>query len=601
MNFNKNNLDQARSPYLKQHAENPIHWQEWSKEILDYARREGKLILVSVGYSTCHWCHVMAKEAFSDAAIAEKLNKGFVAIKVDREERPDLDHYFMDFALKTIGGGGWPLNVVLTPEAHPFFAGTYFPVVAEHGLPSFGELLDQVKGWYDLNKENVTEYKMSAAPASEPAEEKDLIETMMKSFDAENGGFGNGTKFPPHTSLLFLLSYFEESRDERAEKILIKTLDAMALGGLHDHLQGGFYRYTVDSKWQIPHFEKMLYDQAMHLWIYSLAVRLLKKDLYKDVVKQLIRCLKETFEIDGLFAAGHDADTEHEEGTTYTWKADELADLSDFYEIPEGGNFEGRIHLVKKEEAERSEAEEKLLKVRKEKDQPFRDDKILTSWNALTGMGLLMAHRFAEVPEAKEMASKLFEKLLATHYKNGKLLHSSLNGEGEEREFLEDYAALLLFATAQFEENFEGKELLLELLEKVESFKENDHWVYNKKTEDFDSTPASQFDHPMPSPISLAEMAVYRARTVTENKITGEAAPSYAPALRSDFHNLFVFLKTHANHELHLKERVEWKELPVNSLITYGAMYLDCYNKMCKMFKTKEDLLNFFSSKASPQ
>ncbi|MEK7145759.1 MAG: hypothetical protein AAB802_01080, partial [Patescibacteria group bacterium] len=471
---------------------------------------------------------------------------------------------------------------------------------AARGLPSFGELLDQVKGWHEQNRDDLKEYKMTVV-AAEKAEEKDLIEGIFKAFDSENGGFGNGTKFPPHTTLLFLLSYFEETRDERAQKILEKTLDAMALGGLHDHLQGGFYRYTVDSKWQIPHFEKMLYDQAMHLWVYSLAVRLLKKDLYKEVVAQLIRSLKETFEIDGLFAAGHDADTEHEEGVTYTWKAEDLAGLENVYEIPEGGNFEGRIHLMKKVEAERSEAEEKLLKIRKGKVQPFRDDKILTSWNALIGMGLLMAYRFAEIEEAKVMATKLFEKLLATHYKNGKLLHSSLHGEGEGREFLEDYAALLLFATAMFEETFEGKELLTELLEKVESFKKNDRWVYNKRSEDFESTPASQFDHPVPSSVSLAEMAVYRARTVTENKIVGEPAPEYSVPLRSDFHNLYVYLKTFASHDLHLKERIEWKDLPVNSLITHGAMYLDCYNKMCKMFKTKEDLLTFFASKTSPQ
>ena len=259
INFNKNNLDQAASLYLQQHKDNPIHWQEWSTEVLEHAKKNQKIILVSVGYAACHWCHVMAQEAFSNKEIALFLNQHFVCIKVDREQRPDIDHYMMNFMQETQGQGGWPLNVFLTPDQKPFLAVTYVPITDGYGLPGFLDLLQHIQKSYQQQGPKIPTYHPHTH-ALELVEEQQLIEVIKNYFTG--AGFGAGPQFPPHNTLLFLLSWYEQHKDREIKDILEKILDVMAQGGLHDHLQGGFYRYCIDESWTIPHFEKMLYDQA---------------------------------------------------------------------------------------------------------------------------------------------------------------------------------------------------------------------------------------------------------------------------------------------------------------------------------------------------
>ena len=313
--FNRNNLAKSSSPYLQQHKNNPIWWQEWSEEMLEYAKRENKLLLVSIGYSTCHWCHVMAQEAFSDREIADYLNNHFVSIKVDREQRPDIDQYCMHYIMQTQGQGGWPLNVFMTPDKQPVYALTYASTQPKHGMPGFITILKAIK--VGLTQEHSHDFTPGYEKGEEIPQQK-LTAAIEQNFDREFGGFGHGMKFPPHCTLLYLL-YAEE--EECAKEIVQNTVDAMALGGLHDHLQGGFFRYCTDRDWTIPHFEKMLYDQAMHLWVYSAAYHRYKKSEYKAVAEKILQCLAETFEEDGLYYSAHDADTNHEEGLTHLWDA----------------------------------------------------------------------------------------------------------------------------------------------------------------------------------------------------------------------------------------------------------------------------------------
>ncbi|HKJ85050.1 MAG TPA: DUF255 domain-containing protein, partial [Spirochaetia bacterium] len=356
MTFSRNNLDHASSPYLRQHAENPVWWQEWNEETLEFARANDRILFVSVGYSTCHWCHVMARGAFSDPDSARVLNRRFLPIKIDREQRPDIDHYLMSFLVGTTGSGGWPLNAFLTPDGKPFFAMTYASTEPRFNTPAFSDILERVIEFYaehrneiapfELNRDHsrVSEPTLAAlnalttsGGASSPDElpvamisDEDEREALTRTADLEraydrvHGGFGNSQKFPPHSPLLFLQYAHAAGISDEAATMVTGTLDAMMTRGLHDHLQGGFFRYTVDNDWTVPHFEKMLYDQALLLWNYSIASRLFDRAGYRETARGIIRSLEQTFRVGAGYASAHDADTDHREGATYIWKLEEI-------------------------------------------------------------------------------------------------------------------------------------------------------------------------------------------------------------------------------------------------------------------------------------
>ncbi len=589
INFKKNNLDQVTSPYLQQHKNNPIYWQEWSKEVLEYARKNNKIIFVSVGYAACHWCHVMANEAFSNQKIADFLNEGFVSIKVDREQRPDIDNYMMIFIQEKWGQGGWPLNVFLTPDLKPFLAVTYVPIEPKHGLPGFLDLLHKVREAYDQHKGEIQKY-LPLIRKEEPVEEQQIIQVIKDNF--VNNGFGFGAQFPPHNTLLFLLSYYEKNKDTEIKDIIEKILEVMATRGLHDHLQGGFYRYCVDSSWTIPHFEKMLYDQAMLLWVYSLAYKILKRPLYKTIVEKIIGCLEDTY-ADGLYYAAHDADTDHQEGGTYLWDKEELRkhlseseyeQFGELYELEK--NSEGKIHLVKKKNSFLQDIEKKLLRIRKKRKQPFTDKKFVTSWNALTGIGFLIAYRSLNDVVLKAKAILLFKKILEKHYCQEVLYHSSHEGKLQMGEFLEDYATMLLYTTYMYEETGEYKEMIEELDHKLSKFYDQ-HWIESRST-DFIKTPAQIFDHPTPSSASLAGMAQLRASIILGKEY---ASAKYKQPLQHDFFNLMVFVKNGNWHLLHTPHKIEWKNLPANCMQIRDTKIQDCYEQKCREFKDVSDLL----------
>lgn len=548
LDFHRNNLDRSSSEYLRQHADNPVWWQEWSPEALGHAAEIGKPLFVSVGYATCHWCHVMASEVFSDPGAAEALNSNFLCVKVDRQQRPDLDRYLMEFMNEHYGQGGWPLNVVLTPEGSPFAAATYIPLRGGYGRIGFVDYLERVLDFYRNRGSAVEPFEISGRPeAGTPEGEAELetrISAWRQALDLEWGGLGTGQKFPPHTSLLFLLYAAAGADPDTSQTIrgLVEpTLDFMRSGGLQDHLQGGFFRYCTDRRWIIPHFEKMLYDQAQALWVYALAARLFDRPDYAGTARGVLRCLRDSFARDGLFIAGLDADTEHREGATYLWSVEELdglldpgrrAEVDSLFRITAGGNFEGRNHLVMRNRrsgpgsgAALSEGTRALLlEARNKRPQPAPDRLVVTSWNALAGIALVQAWRLLGDSGALEDARRLFSTLLERHYSAGSLYHSSLDGRLDTTTYLEDAAAMLLFAGFLQEEDRNRESVISELKALTLSFRDGGEgevsWIESRNA-DFKPIPAAAFDAPLPSSSSLARAALARADLV----VSGKAAP----------------------------------------------------------------------------
>jgi uncharacterized protein YyaL (SSP411 family) len=455
IDLSRNNLDRSDSPYLKQHRDNPVWWQEWSAGTLAAAAAGNKPLFVSVGYSTCHWCHVMAGEAFSDPDTAAFLNEHFVCVKVDRETRPDIDQHLMQFMQSQSGAGGWPLNVFLAPDLRPVFALTYAPVRPGGGMLPLRAIAGKVLEYYNAHAGEIPPFAFSVHEPGPVAEER-LADELLAGFDRLHGGFGPGPKFPPHATLLYMLYSLCVEKHPGLENACRLTLDAMRRGGLHDHLQGGIFRYCVDREWAIPHFEKMLYDQAMALWCYALAYRVLGNEAHKTMAAGLIRCLEETFALDGLFATAFDADTDHHEGLTYVWRYDEIRaalsgdefrDFNRSYRLPERGNFAGAIHLTRKDDLPLRSSEEKLLALRRKKRQPVRDEKILCGVNALAACAYVQAARFLDRPELEEKAARMAHRLLEVAWDGASLAHASSGGAVQRQGFLSDAGALLLAVT----------------------------------------------------------------------------------------------------------------------------------------------------------
>ena len=542
----RNNLDKAHSPYLLQHVKNPVWWQEWSSDIVSEAERRGVPIFVSSGYATCHWCHVMAAGAFSDQSAADILNGNFVCVKVDREERPDIDHYMMEFISRKNGSGGWPLNVFMTPDLKPFLAFTYLPAETQQGMPGLIDIALQVKDSYRDRGREINHFEPSRS-LPEVRDGTTLIPELLRMFDSRYGGFGMQQKFPPHCTLLFLLYHLCSERSAEAEMMCRKTLDAMRLGGLNDHLQGGVFRYCVDREWKIPHFEKMLYDQAMALWCYSLAYSVLGDGTFRTMAQSLVRCLDECFESEGLFLSAFDADTDHQEGATYLWEYGELDEIlgkddlevfSSAYEIRRGVNFEGRIHLVRHSDSKIEALEEKLLQVRRNRTQPQADTKILCGSNALAALALLQAGRLLGVKVYSGRAERIMRRLLALFWNGERLAHSMAGGALQEQAFLGDAAAVSAVLTMLAEVDPSWCAKMDEMIEYTETFREQEGWVESRPN-DFHHVPAAVFDHPVPSSAAMAEFAIARAALVSGGKV---GMAEYRQPFSADFFNLTALL-----------------------------------------------------------
>ncbi|MHC4499554.1 MAG: thioredoxin domain-containing protein, partial [Planctomycetota bacterium] len=415
-----NHLRNENSPYLLSHADNPVDWYPWGDEALQRARDEDKPIFLSIGYAACHWCHVMERESFEDKKIAAILNESFVSIKVDREQRPDLDNIYMSFTTALTGSGGWPMSVFLTPDLKPFFAGTYFPPEDRYGRPGFKRLITEIARAYRQDKEKIISLSESImaqlssrinAGAGQGLLTADLVskgaDGLMQGFDHAYGGFGQAPKFPQALELSLFLRHYRQSGDISFLQAALKALKGMADGGIYDHIGGGFARYSTDQKWLVPHFEKMLYDNSLLVPVYVEAYQVTGDSENLETVRGTLEfVLREMTDKSGGFYSSLDADSEHEEGKFYIWSKSEvdslLGDEADlfcrYYNITEGGNFEGRNILNITADSERlrqslslddfdqrmAAGRAKLLEARPKRVRPATDDKILSSWNGLT-------------------------------------------------------------------------------------------------------------------------------------------------------------------------------------------------------------------------
>ncbi|HEY5520610.1 MAG TPA: thioredoxin domain-containing protein [Candidatus Limnocylindrales bacterium] len=480
-----NRLANETSPYLLQHAHNPVDWYPWGPEALATARAEDRPIFLSIGYAACHWCHVMERESFENEATARFLNERFVPIKVDREERPDLDAIYMDAVQHMTGAGGWPMSVFLTPGGKPFYGGTYFPDQPRHGLPSFRQVLDGVdQAWRERRSEveRSGETLASAltaqmAPTSGGSElGADVLDgalaSLERGFDERHGGWGGAPKFPQPMIVELLLRLHVRSGDARALAMARRTLDAMSAGGIYDHLGGGFARYATDAVWLVPHFEKMLYDNAQLTRVYTHAWQLTGEPRYRAVVEETIDfVLRELRTDDGGFAASLDADTDSVEGATYVWTkeeidavlGDEAAEFEAAYGVTANGNWEGRTILARPigapDDARLADARWRLFEVRRARPQPDRDDKVLTAWNGLM-IGALAdaAAAFGRGDWADAAAAAANLLLTRARDKNGRLLRSWKDGQARHAGVLDDYAnladGLLALYGATFDERW---------------------------------------------------------------------------------------------------------------------------------------------------
>lgn len=501
-----NRLANEKSPYLLQHASNPVDWYPWGDEAFAKARREDKPVFLSIGYSTCHWCHVMEQESFENERIAELLNRDFVSIKVDREERPDVDRIYMLFVQAATGSGGWPMSVFLTPERKPFFGGTYFPPDNRYGRPGFGALLQSLAQAWQQDRARVEESgarvveqlkdysfggerRRAGEPGGDPAQA--AFAQFARAFDSRHGGFGGAPKFPRPSTFNFLLRYYARTKDEDALEMVLVTLREMAKGGMNDQLGGGFHRYSVDDHWFVPHFEKMLYDQAQLAVSYLEAYQLTGEREYADVARSVFDyVLRDLRAPEGGFYSAEDADSapdaakpaEKSEGAFYLWSYQEIVDALGadhaaifarrFGALESGnvdedphGEFTGRNILYQAHEVTEhsvmEQASQRLLEIRSRRPRPHLDDKILTGWNAMMISAFVKGGRILGEPRYQQAARRALDFLRERLWReeDATLLRRYRDGEAAIAAFLDDYAFTALALLDMYETTFEARDL----------------------------------------------------------------------------------------------------------------------------------------------
>lgn len=607
-----NRLAAETSPYLLQHADNPVDWYPWGDEALEAARKSGKPILLSIGYSACHWCHVMAHESFEDGETAALMNRLFINIKVDREERPDLDKIYQTaHQLLTRRPGGWPLTMFIDPVTQrPFFGGTYFPKEPRYGMPSFAELMTRVSGYYHEHRDEVSRQGDELAsilqrieptpdPSAAAADDAVLLaarEQMAGSFDREHGGFGGAPKFPQPSGLDRLLRHWAgtangDNPDLKALYMVSLTLTRMAHGGIYDQVGGGFYRYSVDGRWEIPHFEKMLYDNGPLLALYAQAAIATGEPLFRRIALETARfMLDDLCSPDGAFYASRDADSEGEEGKFYLWTPEEVRTLlpeasfaafAHHFGLDAEANFEGRWHLVVRETLEEiakasgeepqtlrstvDAARRSLLEARRLRIAPGRDEKILASWNALAIRGLAIAGRSLERPELVIAAGRAVDFVRSQMWRDGRLMAAYKDGAARFPAYLDDHAFLLdaLLELLQSEWQSRHLELAVALADiLLEHFEDREHGGFFFTADDHEalmSRPKPLADESMPSGNGIAAFALQRLGFLLGEtrylEAAGQTLRCAAPSVRQ-YPHAHVSLLTALEESLHHPEIV---------------------------------------------
>ncbi len=575
-----NHLKNETSPYLLQHADNPVDWYPWGGEAFEKAKAEDKPIFLSIGYSTCHWCHVMAHESFEDNKTAEILNKNFISIKVDREERPDIDSVYMAVCQRFTGSGGWPMSVFMTWDKKPFFVGTYFPVQSRYGMPGFADLLGAITAkWNSQDREEllqsaeeiIAHIKKSAVSQNDTNDEK-LIENAVwifeRSFDRVHGGFGHAPKFPTPHNLLFLTLY-AKLNDSKVLGMVEKTLTEMRKGGIFDHIGYGFSRYSTDKYFLAPHFEKMLYDNALLIMAYSAAYSVTKNDFYLDTAEKTAEyVLREMTSPDGGFYSAQDADSEGVEGKFYTFTYSEIIDVlgeekgkwfAKTFDITPEGNFEGVNipNLLKSNDLETNFKDEmqKLYDYRKERTRLHLDDKILTLWNSMMIAALSMLYRVSwneKYLQAAKMAQDFIEKNLSEGLK---LFTSFREGKRSDKSFLDDYAFYIAALIELYNSTLDSS-----YLEKAEVFcgeavkyfsdnKDGGYYLCETNNNELFMNPKETYDGAIPSGNSVMTYDFVRLYQLTDKEQYRELADKQIDFMSSEAqgyeagHSMFLLAK----------------------------------------------------------
>jgi len=559
--MSENKLGNETSPYLLQHAKNPVHWYAWNEEALGRAKKENKPIFLSVGYSSCHWCHVMAHESFEDNEIAKIMNENFVNIKVDREERPDLDDIYQKVCQMSTGQGGWPLSVFLTPEQRPFYVGTYFPSIDSYGRPGFGSLCRQLaQSWKekpnDIEKaadnfmQNLGKLQQHQAPSKI---DKSILDeaaiNLLQIADTTYGGFGQAPKFPNASNLSFMFRYSKLSGISKFQKFALLTLKKMAKGGIFDQIGGGFHRYSTDARWLVPHFEKMLYDNALLPIVYSEAYQITKDPFFGNVVKKTLDyVIREMTSSGGTFFSAQDADTNGEEGQTFVWKKQEIEKILGqdseifciYYDVTDGGNFEGNTILANNINASslgfkfgKSEPEienliskcsEKLLEIRNKREQPGKDDKIITSWNGLMVSAFLSGYKITDNSKYLDAAKQSIDFFESNFEKNHILHRTFKNAEPKLNGYLDDYAYMANASVDMFENTSQPKYLSFAtnlanyLMAHFWDDSTNGFFFTSDDHEKLIMRPKNNYDLSMPSGNSVAAYVLLKLYHITQNK-----------------------------------------------------------------------------------
>lgn len=554
-----NRLINEKSPYLIQHAYNPINWYPWGEESFEDAKKEDKPIFLSIGYSTCHWCHVMAHESFEDENVAAILNKFFISIKLDREERPDVDSVYMTVCQALTGSGGWPLTIIMTPNQKPFFAGTYFPKTSRYGMPGLIEILESVATQWKNSKEKLInssdnilkelgKFFVSESNDTKLSEKnlKNGYNQLLKSFDIKYGGFSPAPKFPTPHKLMFLLRYYKMYDETNALEMVETTLGSMYRGGLFDHIGYGFSRYSTDDKYLVPHFEKMLYDNALLVISYLEAYEITKNPLYKDIsIKSLEYVFRELTSNEGGFYCAQDADSEGEEGKYYVFTPDEIKIIlgeedgnyfNEYYDITDEGNFEGKSipNLIKNSNYNKKDEKidvlaQNILDYRNERYSLHKDDKILTSWNGLMIATLSKAYKVLEDEKYLEYAKKAIDFI----YNNlvdskGRLFARYREKEAKYKAILDDYAFLTYGLIELYESSYEilylkkAIDLTEAMIDLFFDEKNACFFLYGKDSEKLIARPKELFDGAIPSGNSVAAYNLIRLARITGKSLFEE-------------------------------------------------------------------------------
>lgn len=554
----ENKLINEKSPYLLQHAHNPVYWYPWGEEAFERAMKEDKPIFLSIGYSTCHWCHVMERESFEDFEVASALNENFISIKVDREERPDIDHIYMAYCQAFTGQGGWPLSIFLTPNKEPFYAGTYFPKHNRYGMSGFLSVLEEIKNSWQTNKQKIAEYSSFVVKSLEREKTSDTnfnpktllnkaYTHLKNSFESTFGGFSTAPKFPTPHNLIFLLRTYYKSRESTALDMVEKNLVSMYKGGIFDHIGFGFCRYSTDKKWLVPHFEKMLYDNALLATTYLEAYKITKKELYADIARKIFTyILRDMTSPQGGFYSAEDADSEGHEGKFYVFTYDEIKELLQedgelfcrIFGVTKEGNFEGKniLNLINStiDENQREFIEncrQKLYTYREGRIHPFKDDKILTGWNGLMIAALAIGGKILKDENYIRAAEKAADFILNNLVRqDGRLLARYRDGDSSILAYVDDYAFLIWSLLELYETSFKEKYLALAIHyndELLRLFWDNNNgglFMNGSDGEVLIIRPKEIYDGAIPSGNSVSALNFLRLARLTNNSELEELA-----------------------------------------------------------------------------